>query len=234
MNNHRQLYKELAQLPPQEISQLLAEVLPYGEIKARMDGSVILIHAYGLRRFQSTTDLMELGIPEDDPRSKVFTATMQNLVSEKIQNALRNHVARVRAVCKNLGAIEVWEGPRKAWWVPVECFEAFNLAVAAHIDQFAELRDRFLVDSHEDLRRQAKQDYRESLQAAWEDLAATGQNGLGLQDYMDSGQQFFDERFPTCEEIQRDIRMEMEIITKSLPPVIAHKVEKMRDRKSVV
>lgn len=85
MNNHRQLYKDLAQLPPRNLTQLLAEVLSYGEIKARMDGSVILIHAYGLRRFQSTSDLRELGIPEDDPRSKVFTATTQNLVSEKIQ-----------------------------------------------------------------------------------------------------------------------------------------------------
>jgi len=223
MNNHNQFYEELAQLPPQEISQLLAEVLPYGEIKARMDGSVILIHAYGLRRFQSTTDLMELGIPEDDPRSKVFTATMQNLVSEKIQNALRNQAAKIRTVCKDQGAIEVWEGPRKAWWVPVECFEAFNRAVT-------ELRDRFLVDTHEDLRWQAKQNYRESLRAAWEDLSASGQDGPDLQDYMDSGLAFFDGRFPTREEIQRDIRMEMELVSKSLPPVmITHKVEKMRE-----
>ena len=51
MHNHRQLYKELAQLPPREIVQLLAEVLPYGEIKARMDGSVIMIHAQGLQPF---------------------------------------------------------------------------------------------------------------------------------------------------------------------------------------
>lgn len=229
MNNHRQLYQELAQLPPREISQLLAEVLPYGEIKARMDGSVILIHAFGLRRFQSTTDLMELGIPEDDPRSKVFTATMQNLVSEKIQNSLRNHAAKIRTVCKDQGAIEVWEGPRKAWWVPVECFDSFNRAVGAHIEEFADLRDRFLVDSHEDLRWKAKQNYRESLRAAWEDLSASGQSGPGLVDYMDSGLQFFEERFPTREEIQKDIRMEMEIITKSLPPVITHKVEKMRE-----
>ena len=229
MTNHRQLYQELAQLPPKEISQLLSEVLPYGEIKSRMDGSVVLIHAYGLRRFQSTTDLLELGIPEDDPRCKVFTATMQNLVSEKIQNALRNQAAKIRTLCKDQGSIEVWEGPRKAWWVPVECFEAFNRAVTAHIDDFAELRDRFLVDSHEDLRWKARQNYRESLRAAWEDLSASGQGGPDLQDYMDSGLRFFDERFPTREEIQRDIRMEMEIITKSLPPVIAHKVEKMRD-----
>ncbi len=229
MNIQRQLYQDLAQLPPREISQLLAEVLPYGEIKARMDGSVILIHAYGLRRFQSTTDLMELGIPEEDPRSKVFTATMQNLVSEKIQNALRNHAARVRTICKDQGAIEVWEGPRKAWWVPVECFEAFNRAVTAHMDEFAALRNRFLVDAHEDLRWKAKQNYRDSLRAAWEDLFASGQTAPSLKEYLDSGLQFFEERFPTCEEIQRDIRMEMEVITKSLPPVITHKVEKMRD-----
>ena len=45
MNNQRQLYEELAQLPPREISQLLAEVLPDREIRGRMDGSVIMIHA---------------------------------------------------------------------------------------------------------------------------------------------------------------------------------------------
>jgi hypothetical protein len=228
MNNHRQLYEELAQLPPRELSQLLAEVLPYGEIQARMDGSVALVHAYGLRRFQSTADLLELGIPEEDPRSKVFTATMQNLVSENIQNALRSHAARTRTVCKDQGAIEVWEGPRKAWWVPVECFEGFNRAVSAHMEEFAELRDRFLVDPYEDLRWQAKQNYRESLQAAWEDLAASGQARPSLQEYLDSGLQFFEERFPTRDEIQRDIRMEMEVVSRTLPPVITHKVEKIR------
>lgn len=51
MNNHRRLYKELAQLPPREISKLLAEVLPYGKIKARMDGSAILILAWGVQPF---------------------------------------------------------------------------------------------------------------------------------------------------------------------------------------
>lgn len=229
MNIQRQLYHDLAQLPPQEISQLLAEVLPYGEIKARMDGSVILIHAYGLRRFQSTSDLLELGIPEEDPRNKVFTATLQSLVSEKIQNALRNHAARVRTLCKDQGAIEVWEGPRKAWWVPVECFDSFSRAVEAHIKEFAGLRDRFLVNSHEDLRWQARQTYRESLRAAWEDLSASGQSGSALQEYLESGLQFFEERFPTREEIQRDIRMEMEVVSKALPPVITHKVEKLRD-----
>ena len=201
MNNHRQIYEELAQLPPREISQLLAEVLPFGEIKARMDGSVILIHAYGLRRFQSTSGLMELGIPEEDPRSKVFRATMQNLVSEKIQNELRNHAARVRTVCKNQGAIEVWEGPRKAWWVPVECLENFNRAVTAHMDAFGRLRDKLLLDAYEDLRWNAEQNYCESLKAAWGDLSAAGHNGSTLREYLDSGLRYFDERFPTREGI---------------------------------
>jgi len=100
VNNYYQLYDDLAKLPPLELSQLLAEVLPIGEIKARMDGTVVVVHAYGLRRFQTSTDLKELGIPEDDPRNKVFMATMQSLVSEKVQNALRNFASRVRKICK--------------------------------------------------------------------------------------------------------------------------------------
>ena len=79
MNDYIQLYNDLARLPAPELVQILADVLPIGEIKARMDGTVVLVHAYGLRRFQTTTDLKELGITEDDPRSKVFTTTMQML-----------------------------------------------------------------------------------------------------------------------------------------------------------
>jgi hypothetical protein len=229
MKIQRQLYQDLAQMPPQELAQLLAEVLPYGEIKARMDGTVALIHAYGLRRFQSTADLLELGIPEDDPRNEVFTATMQSLVSEKIQNELRNHAVRVGTVCRDAGAIEVWEGPRKAWWVPVACFEEFINAVDSHIEEFAALRDRHLVDGYEDLRWEAEDNYTASLRAAWEDLASANHHGSNLQEYLESGLAYFEQRFPTREEIKNDIRMEMEIVSKSLPPLITRRVEKMRE-----
>ncbi len=70
MNNYIQLYNDLARLPPLELVQILADVLPIGEIKARMDGTVVLVHAYGLRRFQTTTDLSELGLSEDDPAAR--------------------------------------------------------------------------------------------------------------------------------------------------------------------
>ncbi|MFO7943924.1 MAG: hypothetical protein R6U51_06460 [Anaerolineales bacterium] len=36
----------------------------------------------------------------------MFTATMQSLVSEKIQNELRNHAVRVGTVCRDEGAAE--------------------------------------------------------------------------------------------------------------------------------
>jgi len=229
MNNYYQLYDDLAKLPPLELSQLLAEVLPIGEIKARMDGTVVVVHAYGLRRFQTSTDLKELGIPEDDPRNKVFMTTMQSLVSEKVQNALRNYASRVRNVCKNEGAIEVWEGPRKAWWVPVECFDTFTRSIDNYIHEFTALRDRHLVDEYDNLRREAEENYTDSLKAAYKDLAAGNGYNLSLTNYLDTGLEYFDRRFPTRGEIQTDIRMEMEIISKSLPPTIRHKVEILRE-----
>jgi hypothetical protein len=229
VNNYYQLYNDLAKLPPLELSQLLAEVLPIGEIKARMDGTVVVVHAYGLRRFQTSTDLKELGIPEDDPRNKVFMTTMQSLVSEKVQNALRNYASRVRKICKNEGAIEVWEGPRKAWWVPVECFDTFTRSIENYIQEFTALRDRHLVDEYDTLRREAEQNYTDSLKAAYKDLAAGNGYNLSLTAYLDTGLEYFDRRFPTLGEIQSDIRMEMEIISKTLPPSIRHKVEKLRE-----
>jgi hypothetical protein len=229
VNNYYQLYDDLAKLPPLELSQLLAEVLPIGEIKARMDGTVVVVHAYGLRRFQTSTDLKELGIPEDDPRNKVFMTTMQSLVSEKVQNALRNHASRVRKICKDEGAIEVWEGPRKAWWISVECFESFTRSIDNYIQEFTTLRDRCLVDEYDTLRREAEQNYTDSLKAAYKDLAAGNGYNLSLTTYLDTGLEYFDRRFPTLGEIQTDIRMEMEIISKSLPPSIRHKVEKLRE-----
>jgi hypothetical protein len=229
VNNYYQLYDDLAKLPPLELSQLLAEVLPIGEIKARMDGTVVVVHAYGLRRFQTSTDLKELGIPEDDPRNKVFTTTMQNLVSEKVQNTLRNHASRVKKICKNEGAIEVWEGPRKAWWVSVECFESFTRSIDNYIQEFTTLRDRHLVDEYDTLRREAEQNYTDSLRAAYKELAAGNGYNMSLTTYLDTGLEYFDRRFPTLGEIQTDIRMEMEIISKFLPPTIRHKVEKLRE-----
>ncbi len=229
MNNYYQLYEDLAKLPPLELSQLLSEVLPIGEIKARMDGTVVVVHAYGLRRFQTSTDLKELGIPEDDPRNKVFMTTMQSLVSEKVQNALRNHASRVRKICKNEGAIEVWEGPRKAWWVPVECFDTFTRSIENYIQEFTALRDRHLVDEYDTLRREAEQNYTDSLRAAYKDLAASNGYNLSLTAYLDTGLEYFDRRFPTLGEIETDIRMEMEILSKTLPPSIRHKVEKLRE-----
>ncbi len=229
MNNYYQLYDDLAKLPPLELSQLLAEVLPIGEIKARMDGTVVVVHAYGLRRFQTSTDLKELGIPEDDPRNKVFMTTMQSLVSEKVQNALRNHASRVRKICKDQGAIEVWEGPRKAWWVPVECFDTFTRLIENYIQEFTALRDRHLVDEYDTLRREAEQNYTDSLRAAYKDLAAGNGYNLSLTAYLDTGLEYFDRRFPTLGEIESDIRMEMEILSKTLPPSIRHKVEKLRE-----
>ncbi len=229
MNNYYQLYDDLAKLPPLELSQLLAEVLPIGEIKARMDGTVVVVHAYGLRRFQTSTDLKELGIPEDDPRNKVFMTTMQSLVSEKVQNTLRNYASRVRKICKNEGAIEVWEGPRKAWWVPVECFDTFTRSIENYIQEFTALRDRHLVDEYDTLRREAEENYTDSLGAAYKDLAAGNGYSLSLTAYLDTGLEYFDRRFPTRGEIQSDIRMEMEILSKSLPPSIRHKVEKLRE-----
>jgi len=229
MNSYIQLYNDLAQLPAPELVQILADVLPINEIKARMDGTVVLVHAYGLRRFQTSTDLSELGIPEDDPRNKVFTATMQNLVSEQVQNALRNHASRMRTICRDEGAIEVWEGPRKAWWVPVECFEPFTRVVDDYIQEFTTLRDRHPVEKYDSLRSEAEQNYTDSLKAAYKDLSAGNGYNLSLTTYLDTGLEYFDLRFPTRGEIQTDIRMEMEIVSKSLPPVIRHKVETLRE-----
>jgi len=229
MNDYIQLYNDLARLPAPELVQILADVLPIEEIKARMDGTVVLVHAYGLRRFQTTTDLSELGIPEDDPRSKVFTTTMQTLVSEQAQNALRNHASRVKRICRNEGAVEVWEGARKAWWVPVECFDTFTRTVETYVQEFSHLRDRHLLDNYDSLRSEAEMNYIESLKAAYKELSNGNGNPTSQMNYLDDGLDYFDRRFPSREEIRRDIRMEMEIVSKSLPPVIRHKVETLRE-----
>jgi len=172
--------------------------------------------------------------PEDDPRNKVFMTTMQSLVSEKVQNTLRNHVSRVKKICKNQGAIEVWQGPRKAWWVPVECFDTFTRSIENHIQEFTALRDRHLVDEYDNMRREAEENYTDSLKAAYKDLAAGNGHNLSLTTYLDTGLAYFDRRFPTLGEIQTDIRMEMEILSKSLPPTIRHKVEKLREAEVLV
>jgi hypothetical protein len=51
MNTYNQLYNDLAKLPTMKLCQLLSEVLLIEEIKARMDGTVAVVRAYGLLRF---------------------------------------------------------------------------------------------------------------------------------------------------------------------------------------
>ncbi len=154
---------------------------------------------------------------------------MQTLVSEQAQNALRNHVSRLKKICKNEGAVEVWEGSRKAWWVPVECFDSFTRTVETYVQEFSHLRDRHLLDNYDSLRSEAEMNYIESLKAAYKELSNGNGNPTSQMNYLDDGLDYFDSRFPSREEIRRDIRMEMEIISKSLPATIRHKVETLRE-----
>ncbi len=225
------LYQRLAQLPPQELAQLLAEVFPPGEIEARMDGTVFIIHAYGLRRFQSTADLSAVGIPVGDPRRKVYDRTMRNLIPLKIQNLLNSHArSKIETVCRNQGAIRVNDYGRGqyAWWVEVSKTNDFLNAIERHIAAFHDLRDQHLIDKYDELHESARRRYEDALIEAWRKQYENEGETPTKDEYIAAGMSFFDQRFPTIAEIKREIRMEVEPVQKTLPGVIRHEVEAIR------
>ncbi len=63
MNNYYVLHGDLAKLPPLELSQLLAEVLPIGEIKAGMD-----VDNNQIGRFSMAENRTFKNLEEESPR----------------------------------------------------------------------------------------------------------------------------------------------------------------------
>jgi hypothetical protein len=216
MDLYRQVYERLDALPKQERIELLMEILPPQELFARTDGFRCLIHAYGLRIFETSAMLKDAGIPEDDPRTAVFSELRGGLIDRQIANKLRAIAAREVTICRRAGGLQIWEGGRLGWWVPLPAASRFEAAVRELIGTFAQVRDRLLIDDYVGICAGAMGRWQEASLAAYLNLRRLGHD-LKREAFLERSLGVFKARFPTQDEVRRKIRMELEPLERPLP-----------------
>lgn len=216
MNIFEEVYANLDALPQEERIRLLRQLLPPQELFARMDGTRFIIRKHGLRIFDTSTLLTQAGIPEDDPRNQVFRELRGGLLDRQIPDMLRSIAARIDTACARSGAIQVWEGGRKAWWVPVAGTSRFERAVAEVIQEFEAARDRLLLEDYEAVRAAAEERWSESSLAAWDNLQKLGKL-ISRDEFVASSMATFAGLFPTRDEIRRKIHVDLVPVQRALP-----------------
>jgi len=228
MDVFARVYEQLDMLPKEERIQLLREILPPQDLFARTDGTRFIIRSHGLRIFETSAMLSQVGIPEDDPRADVFRELRGGLVDRSIPDKLRSISARSETVCKNFGAIQVWEGGRKAWWVPLVVTSEFEEGVQTLIQEFEIERDRLLLDNYYQVRTDAEVKWIESAKAAWENIIYLGKTTIPKDDFLRRSIMTFNEMFPSQEDIREKIMLKLFPVQKPLPEKIERILEDVR------
>jgi len=234
MDMYRDVYERLDALPKEKRISLLMEILPPQELFARTDGFRCLIRAFGLRIFETSAMLSEAGIPESDPRAEVFRTLRGGLIDRKIPNALRAVAARQETVCRRVGAIQVWEGGRRAWWVPLAATSRFETAIGGLIQTFAHTRDRLLLADYHRLRSEAEERWFRASEAAYDNMRSLGRTqGLLRGQFLQRSMQAFRARFPTETDVREKIRMELVPIDRSLPEAVENILQDVREAERI-
>jgi len=228
MNIFNEVYARLDALPKEERIQLLQQLLPPQELFARMDGTRFIIRKHGLRVFDTSALLTQAGIPEGDPRNQVFRELRGGLLDRQIPDKLRAIAGRIDTVCARSGAIQVWEGGRKAWWVPIAGTSKFENSVRRAIQEFEETRDRLLLENYIKVRSEAEERWSESCLAAWENLHKLGES-VNRDTFIAASMSTFDNVFPTRHDIQEKIHIDLVPIQRPLPEKIEQLLTDLRE-----
>ena len=228
MNIFEEVYARLDALPAGERINLLRQVLPPQELFARMDGTRFIIRKHGLRIFDTSTLLTQAGIPEDDPRNQVFRELRGGLLEHGIPDTLRAITGRVDTVCSRSGAIQVWEGGRKAWWVPIAGTSQFETSVHRVIQEFEETRDRLLLENYDTVRSEAEQRWSESCLAAWENLNRLGKP-VSRDAFLATSTYTFADLFPSRADIREKIHIDLVPVQRALPKKIEEVLADLRE-----
>ena len=225
-----ELYERLLELPPAELKEILRNVLPPEELFQRTDGTLFIIRVHGLRIFDTSAMLEEAGIPHEDPRSRVFRELRGGLIDRDVPNGLRAIAAREETVCKNAGAVRIWIGSRKGWWVPVGATSKFKAALDALFQEYETLRDSHLVERYAALYGQARERFEAAAQSAWEDMHRLGRVAVGKRQYVESSLETFEARFPSKEAILEKVKMVLEARQQPLPPRLGELLSELRHK----
>lgn len=215
-----QLYDSLIQLPADERRQLLRELLPPQELFARMDGTRFLIRRRGLGMFETRALLGEAGIPDGDARQQVFRYLRGGLIDRAIPDQLRAIAARADTVCRQSGAVAVWQAGRRAWWVPLAATGRFEDAIRALQQEFLDARERLLLDDYDTLRDEAAARWARSADAAWDNLERLGQARAPRDAFVGAHVAAFAGLFPDPEDIREGMGLDLVPVQRPLPEAV--------------
>lgn len=228
MNIFNEVYTRLDALPQEERIGLLQQLLPPQELFARMDGTRFIIRKHGLRIFDASALLTQAGIPEDDPRNQVFKELRGGLLDRQIPDKLRAIAGRIDTVCARSGAIQVWEGGRKAWWVPIAGTSKFENSVRQTIREFEDTRDCLLLEDYYKVRNEAEERWSESCLAAWENLHKLGES-VNRDAFIAASMSTFDNLFPTRDDIREKIHIDLVPVQRPLPEKVEGLLVELRE-----
>ena len=225
-----ELYNRLLVLPPDELKEILKNILPPEELFQRIDGTLFIIRVHGLRIFDTSAMLEEAGIPHDDPRTRVFRELRGGLIDKEVPNGLRAIAGREETVCRNAGAVRIWIGSRKGWWVPIGATTKFKEALDALFEEYETLRDTSLVERYESLYEEAEDRFTAATESAWEDMHKMGRIDIGKDDYVEKSLETFSERFPSREAIIEKVKMVLIPKQQSLPKRVEEILSELREK----
>ena len=228
MNIFNEVYARLDALPQDERIRLLQQLLPPQELFARMDGTRFIIRKHGLRIFDTSTLLTQAGIPEDDPRNQVFRELRGGLLERHIPDTLRSIACRIDTVCCQSGAIQVWEGGRKAWWVPIAATSKYESSVRAGVGEFEAARDQLLLANYDAVRAEAEQRWSDFCLAAWENLLKLGKP-VDRDTFLATSMSTFGELFPTRLDIREKIHIDLVPVQRPLPGTVETLLSDLRE-----
>lgn len=218
---HENIYERLAQLPPDEMKQMLRQLIPPASLAIAAGGTLLDVSTFGLRKFQGKASLPDLGIPDGDPRASIFSGLKAARIDPKIANKLRAISAREETVGAQAGAQKIWAQGRKVWFVPTNRTTDFMNAIGALAAEFAREVDEQIVSRYDELRTEARHEYRQACQQAWDDMHRRKQPlQQGRDEYVDQAIAQFDAAFPSREEVASGVRMEIVTVAPGAPRVV--------------
>lgn len=224
-------YQAASQLPPEEIEQYLRKILPPARLAMLMDGTLFRFSEHGSNLFRIQTVLQEAGIPEDDPRTRMFNGLLGWLIDPAIPNRLRAIAHKQDTILSQVGAVKTYdEQGRKAWWVPLPVTGTFERRAWDWLAEFEQTRDQLLVDPYPEVYHASRERVLHSAEAAWDDLHRLGKTSGGKDDYLRQAEAIFTQRFPSPEQIRARIRLAFVPCQAPLPERLEHIYRKLEEK----
>jgi hypothetical protein len=226
--NYDELYKKLAELPPEEGAGLIRELIPPAALAMRMGGTAFAVHKYGLRLFETKGGLKDIGIPADDPRSKLYQSLSGKKIASDLPNKIRAIAAREETVGRQSGGIQIWGDGRYLWYVPAGATSKFLGAMQGLANEISDVVNKELIANYDQLRVASRQAFLEASSQAWDDMNKLKRTTERKAEYVNRSMQLFETSFPSLESIRSRIGFQVEPAQAPLPTVVETTFEEIK------